>query len=1343
MGDAEFARRKQQLLDKFLAGDIDQATYDRLRADLHDGVSNAAESPEPADDLSASPISITESTFPGHRPALSTPVALLEPGMKLGSFQLDQHLRRGGMGEVWLAYDPTGERSVVIKVLPPELQRNTDELARVKLTFNRIHNLQHQHICPVYLLGQDPRFGYFIVMKHLAGDTLAKYRETYRKQHRTFPLSEVIRVLKPVAEALDYAHGRQIIHRDVKPQNIMLDADGKDVQLVDFGLAAEVRSSALRANQAQMDACGTYPYMAPEQWRGELQDARTDQYALAVIAFELLAGHLPFEAPDPTVLRMCVLNDAIPSIPGITEGANKAIARGMSKLRADRFENCVAFIGALGTSKPAPAVAEVSDADLVELDEDSVTQRPLRRDPLSTARPVPLAEPPVSKRRDDTSSTRRPDSKSPSQRPQILKPVPQGDAEDVVDLDEDSVVQPGPRRDSALPPKSAPPKGRSQPTVRPVRNESTLQKANSRALLWVGLIGGSTCLLFMGLFGWFVWTSIGAYYAKPDPNGSGTSQQLAENPPDPDHPQPGPVVPPVVAPPVNKNAQPIRYRWDQGKQYVYSVQVEMDHDADLVVSLNGNTTYSVNQMLNKHQNGPQPGTATGTGFVVQSDGILITCHHVIEDANAIEVAIGGKKYPARVIAEDADHDLAILRIEAKGLSTLPLADSEKVQVGEETWAIGFPFSSILGDNVKATRGTISGINMEDGQKVFQVDAGINPGNSGGPLVNERGDVVGVNFAKMREDVATNVGFAVPINEAVTLLQHEKISVKRADGRSARLQGPDLVKRVSAATALITVNGINPDAEAHVQLRCSGMLNPSVRSKGGRLVDPSTMMNLQHQHMRSVMNRAFNQPEMVETDAMGRVHEVTGDSTALPGFMGPMSSMVLESLPKTRRPTWSQTSSVNIVFTEQSNQFGPHGFRPRFRPPRPPGFPGFPGFPGDEPPKSTKVPGKLRIDYAMQETVGDLVRIKKTIDLEAREQANAEPRVKLTGSGIFSFDTKTGVPHSLDFSGVLVENENNKTTKVPIKLTYQLIDNAVVRPVGIAPIVGEQPGIGPAVRVPAPEGAPGNPVAANTKLAVGTKLVAEWAGKWLPVEVLEVKANGNVRIHWVGWADQFDEDLPRTKLRFPASDAPAAAKGTVPHEVTVTMTVNEIDQCLSDLQGFSAGKANQAAQKLQLAIPVDERREKVLAAMDAMVQEKNQNRRILAIATMATWAKPETVVRLIELLDDPNLPIKLAVIDALEKTKDARAVDALANLVEQPETRVPAIKALQSFGGKAESAGLGLLANPASEVRQQACRLLKEIGTEQSLTALEAVTKDSDKIEAELAKQAVEEILKRK
>ncbi|MBS0201648.1 MAG: trypsin-like peptidase domain-containing protein [Planctomycetes bacterium] len=1335
MGDSEFTRRKQLLLDKFLAGDIDQVTYDRLRADLQETVEDGpsvppmppltADGPERVSAASPSSFSVTESTYPGHRPSPSAPVALLEPGMTLGVFQLEQHLSRGGMGEVWLAHDATGERNVVIKVLPPELQRNTDELARVKLTFNRIHNLQHQHICPVYLLGQDPRFGYFIVMKHLNGDTLARYREAYRKQHGTFPLAEVIRVLNPVAEALDYAHGRQIIHRDVKPQNIMLDADGKDVQLVDFGLAAEVRSSALRANPAQMDACGTFPYMAPEQWRGELQDARTDQYALAVIAFELLAGHLPFEAPDPTILRMCVLNEPVPQISGITAGASAVVARGMAKLRSDRFESCVAFITALANS----ATSSLRD---VPLNDQFASRRPVRRDPLSTLNPIPVTEPPVSRGSDAGLRSRRPGSHSNRARSSIPTPEPDDEALDVVELDEDSDVRPGIRKE--LKPSA---NLRSQPTVRPFRHESSLEKVNSRALLWVGLIGGSVCLLFMGIFGWFVWSSIRAYYTKPDPSESGSSQQMAVAEPD----QAQPFAPPVV-PPVNKNNQPLRYRWEQGQQYVYSVQVEMEHDADLVVSLNGNTTYSVNQLLNKHHEEPDSGTATGTGFVVQADGILITCHHVTEDANTIEVAIGGRKYPAKVVAEDPDHDLAIVKIEARGLSTLPLADSEKVQVGEETWAIGFPFSSILGDNVKATKGTVSGINLEDGQKVFQVDAGINPGNSGGPLVNDRGEVVGVNFAKMREDVATNVGFAVPINEALAMLQHERFSWKRADGRSAKLTGPELVKRVSAATALITVQGTNPNAEKHVQLRCHGTLNPSVRSKGGRHVDPGTMMNLQHQHMRSVMNRAFNQPEMVETDPMGRVHEITGDSTALPGFLGPMSSMVLEALPKTRRQNWSQTASVNIVFTEQSNQFGPpNRFRPRFRPP------GFPGFPGDAPPKTTRVPGKLRIDYVIQETVGDQVRIKKTIDLEARENPNAEPRVKLTGSGIFSFDTRTGVPHSLDFSATLVEHENNNTTKVPIKLTYQLIDNGQIPKPGNAPIVGAPPGIGPAVRVPAAPVPPGDPVTADAKLMKGAKLVAEWAGKWLPVEVLDAKPNGSVRVHWVGWGDQFDEDLPRSRLRFPAVDGPiiaaGQANGAVPHEVTMTMSVQEIDQCLSDLQGFSAGKANQAAQKLQLAVPVEERREKVLAAMESMVQERNQNRRILAIAAMATWAKPETIVQLIELLDDTNLPIKLAVIDALSKTKDVRALEPLAKLVEQPETRSQAVQALQSFGSKAEPTALELLSNQASEVRQQACRLLKEIGTELSLSALEAAANDSDKVEAELAKQAITEIQKRK
>jgi eukaryotic-like serine/threonine-protein kinase len=93
----------------------------------------------------------------------------------------------------------------------------------------------------------------------------------------------VVKVLRPVAEAMDYAHRHKVIHRDIKPQNILVEGDADDVQVVDFGLAAEIRTTVSRYTQVQMDTSGTRPYMAPEQWKGRGQDARTDQYALAVV----------------------------------------------------------------------------------------------------------------------------------------------------------------------------------------------------------------------------------------------------------------------------------------------------------------------------------------------------------------------------------------------------------------------------------------------------------------------------------------------------------------------------------------------------------------------------------------------------------------------------------------------------------------------------------------------------------------------------------------------------------------------------------------------------------------------------------------------------------------------------------------------------------------------------------------------------------------------------------------------------------------------------------------------------------------------------------------------------
>ena len=270
------------------------------------------------------------------------------PGVMIGNFELKFMVGRGGMGEVWKARDIKGERFVVLKLVPREIQHAAEEMARVKITFQRIQHLQHQHICPVYGLDEDSRFGWYVWMKYIDGQTLSAYRNTHAAAHRgVFSLEQVIKVLRPVAEALDYAHIHKVLHRDVKPQNILVIGNAEDIQVVDFGLAAEIRTSTSRISQVQMDTSGTRPYMAPEQWRGQRQDARTDQYALAVVAYELISGRLPFESEDFDILRACVLHDPPEPIENQPGDVVRALMLGLAKRPEERFNSCREFIAAL------------------------------------------------------------------------------------------------------------------------------------------------------------------------------------------------------------------------------------------------------------------------------------------------------------------------------------------------------------------------------------------------------------------------------------------------------------------------------------------------------------------------------------------------------------------------------------------------------------------------------------------------------------------------------------------------------------------------------------------------------------------------------------------------------------------------------------------------------------------------------------------------------------------------------------------------------------------------------------------------------------------------------------
>jgi S1-C subfamily serine protease len=203
--------------------------------------------------------------------------------------------------------------------------------------------------------------------------------------------------------------------------------------------------------------------------------------------------------------------------------------------------------------------------------------------------------------------------------------------------------------------------------------------------------------------------------------------------------------------------------------------------------------------------GPSPlvRPATGTAFVVNPAGYLLTCAHVLNDAAGIGVTLGGQTYDAAVVSRDEKHDLALLKIDAGDLPALPLADAAAVQLGEDVRVLGFPLASELGETVKVTRGTLSGVVVKVRQKTFQVDAAINPGNSGGPLVNDRGEALGVVSAKLAGLAVSNVGFAVPGDHARELLRHARVEFTTT-GAKAKLDGVALVQRVAPGVALVTV-----------------------------------------------------------------------------------------------------------------------------------------------------------------------------------------------------------------------------------------------------------------------------------------------------------------------------------------------------------------------------------------------------------------------------------------------------------------------------------------------------------------------------------------------------------
>jgi serine/threonine-protein kinase len=210
-----------------------------------------------------------------------------------GSYEIEGEIGRGGMGIVYSARDVRLKRRVAIKVLPPELAFRDEIRKRFLREAQTAARLSHPHIVPIHSVGDDEGLVYF-VMGYVDGESLAA---RLRRRER-LPAEEARRVMKETADALGLAHAMGVIHRDIKPDNILLEGTRRRVMVTDFGIAKALTDAGGGTLTGTGVAIGTPAYMSPEQAGGEREiDARSDIYSLGVVAYEMLTGDLPFKAP--------------------------------------------------------------------------------------------------------------------------------------------------------------------------------------------------------------------------------------------------------------------------------------------------------------------------------------------------------------------------------------------------------------------------------------------------------------------------------------------------------------------------------------------------------------------------------------------------------------------------------------------------------------------------------------------------------------------------------------------------------------------------------------------------------------------------------------------------------------------------------------------------------------------------------------------------------------------------------------------------------------------------------------------------------------------------------------
>jgi serine/threonine protein kinase len=308
-------------------------------------------------------------------------------GKQFGPYRIVGPLGEGGMAAVYKAYQASMDRFVALKVLPQYFARDPEFVGRFAQEARMLAKLQHLHILPVFDYGETDGYTY-IVMPLVETGTLSSLIKG-----EPLPLSQIQQIIRQVGSALSYAHSQGVVHRDVKPSNVLVDRQGNCL-LTDFGIAKMVEGTMAFTQTGAI--IGTPAYMSPEQILGKKLDGRSDIYSMGVVLYEMATGRPPFQAETPPAIFVKHLSDPLPPPhiynPDIPEGVERVILKALSKDREDRFETMDEMVDALARgiadkvrpeAKPelplTPTRWADTEAVVPPMKERSTKERPVRK----------------------------------------------------------------------------------------------------------------------------------------------------------------------------------------------------------------------------------------------------------------------------------------------------------------------------------------------------------------------------------------------------------------------------------------------------------------------------------------------------------------------------------------------------------------------------------------------------------------------------------------------------------------------------------------------------------------------------------------------------------------------------------------------------------------------------------------------------------------------------------------------------------------------------------------------------------------------------------------------------